>query len=467
MRRGIYILLVTFLGVGSSCFAQNYSEYTDRGWDLLFFADTGQTDSLLYVLQNSEIDVDFETNEGVTALMLASQAGYDDIVEILIKHGADVNKKSEYYGITPLISAVRNNFLRTAEILIRNGADINDNDNFGRMAVHYAAMYGYAATTDMLIYYFADINDSDVFGNSPLLYAISNKHNEVSDILVANGADLYIKNKLGNSLLHIASHNGNMHFIQNYYHYFTDRKEVLNNDSISAVEMAVLYGRSEVLEFLIDNSFKLRDTINEIYTPLTLAKAGRDRKTKKIIKEMGYGDIHYPYFNRVGGGMGILFNSTDYFWDFNIALTEDRYGFVFATGFLTRGKEKQIFVPKNKWDFYQYYEKRYGVYFKLQKHFGLISTSNNYFGIYAQVRPVFFWGNYIGVKDNIPADIINAPGIGLSANFGRLFRMNFSYEYLDMNIYTVKPHFFSVGFKILPSVRSKKTNEKYKYIINY
>ena len=44
------------------------------------------------------------------------------VVEILIKHGADVNNKN-YYGDTPLQFACNHGHLEVAEYLIRNGAD--------------------------------------------------------------------------------------------------------------------------------------------------------------------------------------------------------------------------------------------------------------------------------------------------------------------------------------------------------
>lgn len=466
---GFYFLILAFFLIfftNITGYTQDHDNYTDKGWDLLYAADIGDKESIGQLIDDG-VNPDFENYDGVTAIMLASQQGYDDIVEYLIKCGADVNKKSDYNGITPIISAVRNDFLRTAEILIRNGANVNDNDNWGRQAIHYSAINGHTATTDMLIYYFADVDDKDIFGNTPLIYAVVNKNDSIAELLIKNNADLFAVNDQGNSIFHIAAYSGNAYFVENY-HTIYQNKELYNTDSLKPIEMAILYGQSEIAEFLINENYSLRDTINNAYTPLTLAKSSKDRKTIKQIKKMDINNMHYPYFRRVGVGFETLFNSTEFFMGFNLNLTEDRYGIVVCGGFLTRAKRKEVWVLKSGDDYYQYLEKRYGIYVKIQKHFKLFGWgNNNYLSLYPQIRPIYVWGNYSGTNKIVPNEIIPTPGIGFLFNFGNFFRINFNYEYCDMNIYLVNPHMYSIGIKFLFSYRNTAKNEKYKYIINY
>lgn len=467
--RFLFTILSTFF-ISSFLIAEEFSEYTDRGWDLLYYTDIGLTDSVVKILKE-DVEVDFETDDGVTALMLASQSGYDDIILILIEYGADVNKRAKHNGITPLISAVRNNYLRTSELLIRNGADINDNDDWGRQAIHYAAMFGYVATADMLIYYAADINDSDAFGVTPIAYAVANKHNEIVDLLYRNGAyllpdDHQPEQVYENSLLHLAAYSGNIYFVENYYEYFVDIV-LYSKNHLSPVELAVVSGESEIAELLIDKSFYLRDTIFDIYTPLTLAKHSRDLKTIMLIDDLDYPDIHYPYFRRVGIGSGLLFNSDDYFWDFNLSLIEDRYGFLISAGYLTRGVYRKVLYQKTDNHYYQFSEKRHGTYLKIQKHFGLYRSENNYLGVFFQLMPTYFWGEYKGVDKNISTNVVNSLGAGISLNFKTNFRINFTYQNVDMNVLSIKNDFFYLGFKFTPSFRTSVENEKYRYIINY
>jgi ankyrin repeat protein len=65
----------------------------------------------------------------VIPLMVASKYGYIDIMQILIKAGANVNAK-DGYGQTPLYYAVLRDKYEACKLLITNGADVNACTNF-------------------------------------------------------------------------------------------------------------------------------------------------------------------------------------------------------------------------------------------------------------------------------------------------------------------------------------------------
>ena len=65
-----------------------------------------------------------------TALMIASGRDNTEAIELLIKMGADVNKKNNF-GSTALISASAAGATEAVKILIRNGADVNARDLLG------------------------------------------------------------------------------------------------------------------------------------------------------------------------------------------------------------------------------------------------------------------------------------------------------------------------------------------------
>ena len=72
-----------------------------------------------------------------TALMLASGAGHDSIVETLLAAGADLNLA--WRGETPLMSAARGNRKDIAGRLLGAGARVADKDSKGRSALSYAS----------------------------------------------------------------------------------------------------------------------------------------------------------------------------------------------------------------------------------------------------------------------------------------------------------------------------------------
>ena len=69
--------------------------------------------------------------------MSAVHKGNKEVVEILLRAGADVNDKNEQ-GITALMSAVHKGNKEVVEILLSSGADINDNNNNNERAVQFA-----------------------------------------------------------------------------------------------------------------------------------------------------------------------------------------------------------------------------------------------------------------------------------------------------------------------------------------
>ena len=68
----------------------------------------------------------YDDHDGLTALFLAATLGYKEIVKILLRHGADVNAKTNK-GLTALNSASNNGHKEVVNLLLENGADANAN----------------------------------------------------------------------------------------------------------------------------------------------------------------------------------------------------------------------------------------------------------------------------------------------------------------------------------------------------
>jgi len=80
-------------------------------------------------------DVNIVYNEdGLTPLGLATKLNAEEIVEILVKNGADVNGSDVFnadYKETPLVIAINGNHFAIAKLLILSGANIHATDNKG------------------------------------------------------------------------------------------------------------------------------------------------------------------------------------------------------------------------------------------------------------------------------------------------------------------------------------------------
>jgi len=81
--------------------------------------------------------VNEKAEEGVAPLHVAAQEGHNQVIELLIDNGADVNSKDGDEG-TPLHMAAANGHKGIAELLIVKGADVNAKIVDGGTPLDYA-----------------------------------------------------------------------------------------------------------------------------------------------------------------------------------------------------------------------------------------------------------------------------------------------------------------------------------------
>ena len=123
---------------------------------------------------------------GEMALMLAIHSGHRDIVELLLKHGADVNTTFRYKE-TALMKASFRGYLDIVELLIENGADINARDSLGRTALIEVSQYQYGEQrrdiVELLIENGVDTSATDWKGWTARMHASAAGNNEIVKVL--------------------------------------------------------------------------------------------------------------------------------------------------------------------------------------------------------------------------------------------------------------------------------------------
>src|SRR5689334_23334963 len=74
-------------------------------------------------LLKQNVDVNAPQGDGSTALHWASDKEDLELVQLLIKAGADVNAKTRLAGITPIFMAAKNGNASIIQLLLKAGAD--------------------------------------------------------------------------------------------------------------------------------------------------------------------------------------------------------------------------------------------------------------------------------------------------------------------------------------------------------
>jgi len=184
--------------------------------------------------------VDFDDKYGMTPLMWAIMERQHDVVQLLLRRGASVNRKCTI-GTTPLMFAVRRCETALVRQLIDLGADVNasrkdggtalgdalkvyggDNivhllctakaDRNARhvdgMPIFFNCVHGDGDKIEVVKSYGFDINIRDRDGRSALMISAFRGFHEFEGNLIANGADLKLKDVKGRTALDYAAVGG-------------------------------------------------------------------------------------------------------------------------------------------------------------------------------------------------------------------------------------------------------------------
>ncbi|MFH0821369.1 MAG: ankyrin repeat domain-containing protein, partial [Pseudomonadota bacterium] len=179
---------------------------------LMVASEKGHPDTV-ELLINKKADVSNKDLHGRTALLLAVTNRHDPIVDLLLRRGANPNPAT-IEGLTPLLAASEQGKLDTVRLLISKGADVNHQDRQGRTALMAAAEKGHADTVFALLTNGAkpDIRAED--GNTALTYAARDGFHNVVHVLLGAGADPGIRNVAGNTAIDLASANDHRNVVR-------------------------------------------------------------------------------------------------------------------------------------------------------------------------------------------------------------------------------------------------------------
>eukprot|EP01111_Echinosteliopsis_oligospora_P011001 TRINITY_DN3525_c0_g1_i1.p1 TRINITY_DN3525_c0_g1~~TRINITY_DN3525_c0_g1_i1.p1 ORF type:complete len:328 (+),score=67.78 TRINITY_DN3525_c0_g1_i1:65-1048(+) len=147
-------------------------------------------------------DVNSEATDKTTPLFIAVRSGNVDVVQLLLKHGANINIQDNpptsgwtaYRVTTPLHIAVSAGNEELVKILISHGGNPNLQlmDDVGETLLHVAALMHRKSIAELLINSGADINAKDCFEGTPLDYAKSitpeEQDKDLIDFLTQRGA---------------------------------------------------------------------------------------------------------------------------------------------------------------------------------------------------------------------------------------------------------------------------------------
>ncbi|KAK6201251.1 Glycerophosphoryl diester phosphodiesterase family-domain-containing protein [Scheffersomyces amazonensis] len=85
-----------------------------------------------------------------TALYIACKLNYIDLIEFLLKHGADPEISDALFGWTPIFIAASEGYEQAVKLLIEYGANYQNVDGSGWLPMEHACLRGHLSITDLL-----------------------------------------------------------------------------------------------------------------------------------------------------------------------------------------------------------------------------------------------------------------------------------------------------------------------------
>ena len=120
------------------------------------------------ILSSNLIDINFQNENGWSALHYACDEGNLKIVEILIKSKINLNLITNEKKTSLHLSVIRGYF-DISKLLIENGANINCLDNEKNLPLHLCAMGGHVELLNYLLEKNSkNINEKNLFGKTAL-----------------------------------------------------------------------------------------------------------------------------------------------------------------------------------------------------------------------------------------------------------------------------------------------------------
>ena len=388
-------------------------------------------------------DVNSETNEGVTPLVLAVSNNKIAAVLTLLSFKPLLNTVTKS-NETPLLISVKNRNFQVTEALIRAGADIDLPDRHGATPLHYATLYGYTDIVDLLLYYDASMELKTKEGYTPLLTSVMAGYTDISDILIQNGANMEVRDNEGFTPFLTASFYGDTLLMDMLYNKGVDiyTKNLSNHNALS---LSIIGNHINATKFLLRIGKKWAD-IKDGVNPYSVASKYHRKEVISILRSNNIpGNLKYG-IDQMAFTASTRSNVYDLYGGFSISFKEPFINAGITAGCDMKFWYSRVMLQNSEYLVYQYMEKRTVAYAGLFKEFLLIDRPERYnLSLSTSLMAGYSFGNkFKGTLITPENKFIIIPSV-----YFKISKMNLSFnmgaEYMNSEYYHYSPVWFRIG----------------------
>ena len=177
------------------------TQIDERGFTpLMLTCERGHYISAMDLLKANS-DIHYKSPGGQSALSLAVNGNFKEIVQQLLSLGADPNTVNRS-GISMLSLATQLNFINIVKLLLANGANVHQRSPLGDFPLLMASTGGYVPIVTVLLEFGADVEAVNDLGYTSLMMAASRGHVSVVNLFITHGGvDLNRKDHLKRTAL--------------------------------------------------------------------------------------------------------------------------------------------------------------------------------------------------------------------------------------------------------------------------
>ncbi|XP_078505726.1 ankyrin repeat and SOCS box protein 3 isoform X3 [Lissotriton helveticus] len=208
------------------------------------------------ILLQAGADPNEFTNEETTPLFIAVENKHADIVQLLLKHGANINGSHSCSGWNALHQASYEASTEIMKLLLEQGVDKESKDDFGITPLFIAAQYGKLESVKLLLSYGANVNCQAKDKATPLFITAQEGHASCAELLLSHGADpnLFCNEESWQLPIHAAAQMGRTTILEMLVP-VTNRICDTGGGKVSPVYSAVYGGKEECLEILLKEGY--------------------------------------------------------------------------------------------------------------------------------------------------------------------------------------------------------------------